>query len=109
MKYKIIIVLLIPLFYICCSPSIYKPTVADVENGKKQYADLTMEQLNSGFSLFSDKCSSCHKLYKPQSISEEKWTKVLPDMKKEAKLNDIEYDLISRYIKAKRYSYPLAN
>jgi hypothetical protein len=109
MNKKVFIALLVACFYICCSPSVYKPTAADVESGKKQYTDLTLEQLNSGFHLYSDKCGSCHTLYKPQDISEERWTKVLPDMKIEAHLTDKEYDLISRYVKSKRNSYNAVN
>jgi len=109
MNAKTIAILLIAVFLYCCSPSVYKPTVADVENGKKHYEDLTMEQLNSGFHLYSNKCGSCHTLYKPQEISTTRWTKVLPDMKIEAKLNDKEYELISRYVKSKRNSYPEVN
>jgi hypothetical protein len=109
MNPKILVFLLIVVFYVCCSPSVYKPTAADMENGKKQYADLTIEQLNSGFHLYSDKCGSCHTLYKPQNISSEKWLKVLPDMKVEAHLTDKEYELISRYVKSKRDSYPDVN
>ena len=100
---------MVALFCYCCSQSVYRPTVADVESGKKHYADLTMEQLNSGFNLYSNKCGSCHTLFKPQDITQEKWAKVLPDMKIEARLSDKEYDLISRYVKSKRNSYPEVN
>jgi hypothetical protein len=109
MEPKIVIFLLVAFFCYSCSPSVYKPTVADVTNGKKHYNDLTLEQLTSGFNLYSNKCGSCHMLYKPQEITEDRWAKVLPDMKVEALLNDKEYELISRYIKSKRASYPALN
>lgn len=109
MKFKAIISLLAAAILYSCSPTIYKPTLTDVESGKKHYADLTMEQLNSGFNLYSDKCGSCHKLYKPQEISSQRWTKVLPDMKIEAKLTEKEFELISKYVKSKRTSYPETN
>jgi hypothetical protein len=109
MNPKLIIFFLIAIFCFCCSPSVYKPTVTDVSNGKKHYADLTLAQLTSGFHLYANKCGSCHVLYKPQDISEDKWAKVLPDMKIEARLNDREYELITRYVKSKRESYPNLN
>lgn len=105
MNPKIIIFLVVAVFCFCCSPSVYKPTVADVESGKKNYSDLTIEQLNSGFHLYTNKCGSCHTLYKPQEITKDRWAKILPDMKIEAHLSDKEYELITRYIKSKRESY----
>lgn len=87
-----------------CAPSVYKPTVADVECGKKQYADLSLEQLQAGMDLYSVKCGSCHTLYRPQDISRERWDRVLPDMKQEAKLTEEEYQQISRYILVKNSS-----
>jgi hypothetical protein len=89
---------------VCCSPSLYKPTLADVECGKKEYPDLTIGQMNQGMELYSNKCGSCHTLYKPKEVSRAKWDKILPEMKLEAKLSDKEYELISRYVKAKNAS-----
>lgn len=89
------------LICIGCSPTIFKPTLADVESGKSYYSNLTLEQLNQGYLLYSNKCGSCHSLYKPKKISKERWARALPDMKIEAKLSNEQYDLISRYLKAK--------
>lgn len=109
MNPKSIIFLIISFFCYCCSPSVYKPTMANVESGKKHYNDLTIDQLTEGFHLYSNKCGSCHMLYKPQDINEDRWAKVLPDMKVEAKLSNKEYELISRYVISKRSSYPELN
>lgn len=78
--------------------------MADFENGKKKYVSLTAAELDSGFHLYANKCGSCHTLFKPQEITEERWAKVLPDMKVEAKLSDKEYDLICKYVNSKNSS-----
>ena len=100
-KYKTIANFFIILSTVCCSPSIYKPTEADVFAGKKQYPDLTMEQLNKGLALYGDKCGSCHALYKPKEITEKRWAETLPEMKEKARLTDKEYVLITQYLMSK--------
>ncbi len=100
-KTKIITLLCIAAFSVCCSPSLYKPTTVDLDAGKKLYTDLTIEQLNKGLQLYADKCGSCHALYKPREITPARWTEMLPEMKTKAQLTDKEYDLITRYLKSK--------
>jgi hypothetical protein len=92
------IVFAVAVILMGCGPSVFTPLEKDVENGKKKYPDLTMAQMHEGFTLFSDKCSSCHRLFKPKELSLFEWDKALPEMKMKAKLNDKEYDLICRYI-----------
>lgn len=101
MNPKIILFLFAAIFYCCCSPSVYKPTELDVKNGRQHFSDLSLVQLNKGFSLYKGKCGSCHQLFKPLEITKDRWAKVLPDMKVEAKLSDEEYELICRYVKSK--------
>ena len=95
------LILIIALVIIGCGPSVFKPVLSDVESGRHTYADLSLEQLNKGYVLYADKCGSCHLLFKPKNISNERWEEMLPKMKIEAKLTDLEFDLIKRYLKAK--------
>ena len=97
-KYVIIILSCVSF---CCTNALYKPTLADVEEGKKVFPDLTIEQLNKAVVLYGNRCGSCHKLYVPSNVTSAKWAEMLPKMQVRAKLNDTEFDLIKKYVKSK--------
>ena len=84
--------LLLCVLILACNQSLYIPatdTVADVTI----IADLTM-----GRKLYINRCGSCHNLYTPQSFTSEKWREEMVEMKKEAKIDDQEAELILKYL-----------
>lgn len=62
-----------------------------------------MEQLNKGYAIYTDKCTDCHGLKKPQKFSIDDWnTEYMPKMGRKAKLDSAEYVLVLHYILTKR-------
>jgi hypothetical protein len=93
----------------CCSPLLFRPTQQDVDMASKKWAGTTQEQLDHGYSLYIAKCGGCHYLHKPAEYTEERWMKIMPDMKTEAKLDSAQYDLIVRYVVTKSYTMATPN
>ena len=52
--------------------------------------------------LYVMKCSKCHKLYDPKDYEDEAWGKWMEKMKKKGRLNDEQYERISRYVETLR-------
>lgn len=94
----------VTVFLIGCAPAIIKPTLLDVDQAKKKWNDVSLDQLNQGYSLYVAKCGSCHFLYNPAKFPESKWLEIFPKMKIKAKINDEQIDLIMKYIITKRNS-----
>jgi hypothetical protein len=92
------------MFFICCSPLTFKPTQADVDFATTKWGVTTHEQMEKGYSLYVGKCGGCHYLHKPNEYSEKKWMEILPEMGKEAKVDQEQYDLILRYVITKSYA-----
>ena len=103
-KYKILFLIFFSVFFICCSPIIFKPTSEDVDLAKQKWENVSIDQLNNGFKLFKAKCSGCHFLPIPRDYSEAKWIHILPEMSEKSKLTHEEYDLVFKYVITKSYS-----
>ncbi len=69
----------------CGGAKLMAPTETDLERGRKTYADLTMEDLNTGKANFEQQCSKCHKLKRPRSKNETQWRKIVPKMAAKAR------------------------
>lgn len=54
--------------------------------------------LGSGKQILSNKCGQCHKVYKPQDFTRNRWEQVLPSMRLKAKLDEQEYKFLYTYI-----------
>lgn len=87
-----------PFFFYCCASSLLLPNNEDAQRSQLLWEDMNLEKLQAGHALYINKCGKCHYLYRPQRFTEGQWLKKLPDMKKEAKLDSNQYELISRYI-----------
>jgi hypothetical protein len=86
-----------------------KPTQRDVDFANKKWQGaITVETMEKGYSLYIGKCGGCHYLHKPSEFNEEKWMKILPEMGKEAKVTQEQYDLILQYVITKSYLLPEA-
>ncbi len=88
----------------CCTPKISPPTETDVDYGRTFWSDCSLEKLTEARNLYIKKCGGCHALKSPQSLTEEKWRKILPAMTIKAKLNPAQHDLLLNYILTMRQS-----
>ena len=48
--------------------------------------------------LYLMKCSKCHRLYDPKEYDDESWSEWMEKMKKKARLDDDQYERISKYV-----------
>lgn len=106
LKRGIAIVFLV--FFYCCAPTLLLPTEIDAQRGQQKWPDMDVAQLQEAHRLYKNKCGGCHFLYRPYKYSEEKWLQLLPDMKKEAKLDSLQYELIKKYVLIMREVTPPA-
>ena len=98
LKNKFLLLTCISIFFICCAPAIIKPTIEDVNFAKQKWNDVSLAQLNNGYSLYVAKCGGCHFLHKINELNENRWLEILPIMSKKAKLTDEQNDLVMKYI-----------
>jgi cytochrome c553 len=63
---------------------------------------LTSEEMAAGKKLAAAKCFSCHKWHEPDAYSDEKWNEWMVKMKRKAKLNNENYEKLTRYFNALR-------
>ncbi|MCC6398318.1 MAG: hypothetical protein IT282_14990 [Bacteroidetes bacterium] len=62
--------------------------------GDEEVAD----SLARGEELYTEKCSGCHRLYRPKRFKRARWERVLMDMKPQAKLTQPEYEYIRSFL-----------
>lgn len=79
-----------------------KPVATDVDLARTQWADMNMNQLQTGFELYATKCGGCHNLYKPSEFTKEQWVELMPEMAGKALLNKDEESLVLKYILTKK-------
>ena len=82
----------------CCTPVLMPPAETDLLSAQKHWSDATHAQLTEGYTIYKNKCGSCHYLYRPDKYSEEKWKQEIPEMGEKAKLDSKQVELITRYI-----------
>ncbi len=82
----------------CCTPGLMPPSEADVHSANKHWSDATHAQLSEGYTLYKNKCGSCHYLYRPDKFSNEKWTHEILEMSNRIQLDSSQVSLITRYI-----------
>jgi len=93
MKKSIIAIGMLAMFT-ACSESTTTSTVDSTEEVKVYSAD----QLAEGSSIYSSKCTTCHKAKIIDDYTEKRWSKVLPNMAKKAELNPNELELVQAYV-----------
>lgn len=92
-----------------CVPALMLPTTADVERANTTGYVITFEALEEAHKLYISRCGNCHFLYRPYQFTKEKWDQVMPDMKKEAKLTNQEYELLLKYVAIMQETVPGKN
>ncbi len=97
------VLVLMPLLLICCKGTQYlMPTGNDVTIAKSHWQSATLSELKQGYDIFTNKCTDCHGIKKPQKWSEADWIKTMQIMGRKAKLDSNEYSRVLHYILAKR-------
>jgi len=86
---KNFIIAFITLVVYGCSPSLYKPNVADAK---------VQESLLNGRKIYVARCSNCHNLHLPKEFSSDVWKKQLDLMQVRAGISDDEKKLILDYL-----------
>jgi hypothetical protein len=81
-----------------CSGYSYLPTSADLTKAKMQWPEADSTLIYNSYCVYKNKCGSCHFLYRPEKYNSSQWDSILPSMKKEAKLSDMELELLKKYI-----------
>jgi mono/diheme cytochrome c family protein len=91
---KPIIIALLFIGTVACSTQLYTPGEKNVN--KVETASLV--ELQQGHDLYLNNCGKCHKLFKPDSRTNESWKSVLGVMAPKAKLDQAQSDLIYNYL-----------
>lgn len=92
-KLQLLIALLVMVIAIACSPSL-----REVEPSKAQALGIPLQDLSEGRELYANKCSACHGLVQPESLSQAEWEAILTRMAPLAKLDSIELHKVSQYL-----------
>lgn len=99
--------ILLPITLITgCVPVLMLPVAKDVERANAFGNIITLINLQDAHKLYVNKCGNCHFLYRPYKFTKEKWIAIMPEMKKEAKLSDEEYNLMLKYLIVMQESLP---
>ena len=72
--------------------TLYVPTTADVTT------TATLAELQSGHTLYLNRCGACHSLYSPDSYSASNWTSILSSMAPKAGLSSADKALVYKYV-----------
>jgi mono/diheme cytochrome c family protein len=86
---KFLLTAFIALLIFGCSPSLYKPDVADAK---------LQESLSAGRKIYVSRCSNCHNLHLPKEFTSEIWKKQVDLMQVRAGISDDEKNLILNYL-----------
>jgi mono/diheme cytochrome c family protein len=86
---KFLLTAFIALLIFGCSPSLYKPDVADAK---------LQESLLAGRKIYVSRCSNCHNLHLPKEFTSEIWKKQVDLMQVRAGISDDEKNLILNYL-----------
>jgi cytochrome c2 len=98
MKNNILLAAFSILFFSACTSSAskyYEPTAANAEK-----ANLPLETLIAGRTIYMERCGECHNLYKPSRYTAEEWPKYVNKMQGKAKITDDQKMNIIAYLTA---------
>jgi hypothetical protein len=83
-------------------PAPYSPDSQQLAVAQQRWPGTTETELRDGNTIYTTKCTRCHKNYKPEKFSEKKWLHELDDMAPKAKLTDLEKQSLTRYLLTSR-------
>jgi hypothetical protein len=80
---------------------VYAPGTAEVNAIILQHADVTLEKLTLGYTIYSKgECTSCHMANNIYRYTEVQWTSLLDDMAMRARISAAQKDAVYKYILA---------
>lgn len=71
-----------------CSAKTFAPADQSLQRMQQKVPDITMEKARDGYTLYSAKCGSCHRLHDPAEYSLSRWEPILHKMIPRAKITD---------------------
>lgn len=90
--------LLISLLVACGAGSIPKPTALDTERAQEKFPGTERADLERARKLLLSRCSSCHRVPKPEKHPPGRWPELIEAMVGPAKLSDTEREDILRFM-----------
>ncbi len=81
-------------------PSLVTPKLYSIAQAR--WPSITQHDLEMGRSIFTTRCSKCHKAQAVKSRSEREWVKVIIKMAPKAKLTEEEKIKLTQYVFAAR-------
>lgn len=98
---KLCIVISTSVVIVACSAKSFVPTDQQLSAMQQKVPGITLENAKAGYKLYSEKCASCHQLYRPEKYTISQWNSILPKMFRKAKLSDEEQQkLVRDYVHA---------
>lgn len=87
----------------CSSSKKVVPSQPDAAKVNSVYPELTLADFNQGKMLYGEKCTACHALKSPTSLTPERWPSMVADMTNKANKRELRIDpnqeaLIIKYL-----------
>jgi hypothetical protein len=86
--------------FACASGGLPAPNTSDAQRIADRFPHATVAELESGRTLYSKRCSTCHELFEPAHFSGPRWKAQLVEMRDRAGLKEDEERLILQYLTA---------
>ncbi len=103
---KYLVYVSIAAFIVACgtTTNTLAPVESELSKVKKDYPDVTVADLQQGFTLWKMNCGGCHTLHLPNEKTKEQWAKLLPEMFLKTSLKEQEKRQITEYLFSKANS-----
>jgi cytochrome c5 len=89
-------------------PAAFAPAEKQMQVAQNRWPNTTAEELKQGHTIFTTKCTECHKNYEITGFSEKKWLHEIDDMSPKAKLSPEEKLQLTKHILSYREAYTVA-
>ena len=80
------------------------PTDIELKAIQPKYPDVTLQNLNNGYAIYTGACTNCHGMKNLYNRSEESWKHEVDDMAPRAEITDSQKDDLYKYILAMKAS-----
>ena len=106
MRTRVRVIALCVLAAACATVQIPRPTEEDARRAAAARPGTSVAELDRGRALYVSRCASCHRLRDPRSERAESWPERVDEMRKRARLNAEEADLLVLYLMTMASSSP---
>lgn len=80
----------------------YSPSTQQMDFANKRWLGTTEDELKQGQTIYTSKCTDCHKNFPVEKFSEKKWLHEIDDMSPKAKLTADEKTKLTKYLLSMR-------